>query len=218
MAALKVSKRSEIGTRKVQKLRKMGDIPGVIYGHGLDTQPVSLKKHDVELAILHGERVLELDVEGEKENVLIKEVQYDTFGHTILHVDLARVSLDERVEITVPIVLRGTPAGAKEGGVLTQTASDVSIECLVTAIPEEIRVSVNDMNINDVIHMTDLELPEGAKLVDDGEAVVCSVAVVAEEAEAPAEAEAEEAAEPEVIGEKPEEGEQPAEAEGKPEK
>ena len=213
MAVLKASKRSEIGSRKVQRLRKMGDIPCIIYGHGLDPQPVSLKKHDVELAILHGERVLELDVEGKKENVLIKEVQYDTFGHKILHMDLARVSLDERVEITVPIVLRGTPAGAKEGGVLTQTASDVTIECLVTAIPEEIRVTVNDMNINDVIHMQDLELPEGATLISDGDGVVCSVAVVAEEPEAPAEAEAEKAAEPEIIGEKPEEGEQPAETE-----
>lgn len=204
MAVLKASTRDELGTRKARRLRESGKIPAIIYGHGEAAQAVALHEHEVQLAIVHGQRLLEIDLGGAKENVLIKEVQYDTLGQEILHVDLTRVSLDERVEVTVPIVLRGTPAGAAEGGVLQQSAAEVRIECLVTAIPEEVRASVNDMGIGDALHMSDLELPEGAALLVEPDTVVCTVIVIAEEVEEAPEAEAE-AAEPEVLGEKKEE-------------
>lgn len=212
MAVLKAQKRPEAGTRRARALRKQGLIPGVIYGHGRKTQPITMAEHDVELAVFHGERLLEIELDGKKENALIKEVQYDTFGQEVLHVDLARVRLDERVEVTVPIVLRGTPAGVSEGGVLQQAANEVTLECLVSEIPEEIPLQVTDLNVGEAQYMRDLPLPEGAKLLSDGDAMVCSVIVIAEE-EAPPEAEEveEAAAEPEIIGEKPEEGEQEAE-------
>ncbi len=217
MARLEAKSRSETGTRKARTMRQEGKIPAVIYGHGIEAQPITLNTHEVELAILHGERFLEVDLDGKKQNALIKEVQYDTFGQDILHVDLARVSLHERVEVTVPIELRGTPAGVNEGGVLQQIAAEVGVECEVSAIPEEITVSVTEMNIGDSLSMKDLPLPAKTKLTDDPESVVCTVSIVTEE-ELPEEEEAaEEAAEPEVIGEKPEEeqpegeeGEQPA--------
>ncbi len=200
MALMKATKRDDVGTRKVQALRSEGLTPGVIYGHGQPTQPVTLNKHEVELAILHGERLLEIELEGQKQNVLIKEVQYDTFGQRVLHVDLARVDLDERVKVTVQIVLKGTPIGVSEqDGVLQQTASEVDVECAVRAIPEEITILVTGMNVGDRLTMGDVPLPEGATLLDDPDKAVANVTVLAEEEEAPAEAEA---AEPEVIGEK----------------
>jgi large subunit ribosomal protein L25 len=205
MARLKATKREALGTRKVRPLREQGKIPAVVYGHGEAAVPLTLDEHEIELALMHGERLLELDVDGEKQNCLFKEVQYDTFGQEVLHVDLARVSLDERVEVSVPIELRGTPVGAEEGGVLQQLAAEVQIECLVTAIPEEIRVSVNDMKIDDVIYMRDLPLPDGVELLDEPDSIVCSVSVVAEEEVEEAEVAEETAAEPEVIGAKPEE-------------
>jgi large subunit ribosomal protein L25 len=168
-----------------------------------------MSEHDVESAVFHGERLLEIELDGKKENVLIKEVQYDTFGQEVIHVDLARVRLDERVEVTVPILLRGTPAGVSEGGVLQQAANEVTLECLVSEIPEEIALQVTDLNVGDAQYMRDLPLAEGAKLLSDSDAMVCSVIVIAEE-EAPPEVEEgeEAAAEPEIIGEKPEEGEE----------
>jgi large subunit ribosomal protein L25 len=211
MALLKASRRKETGTRKVKPLRRKGLIPGVMYGHGRDTVSISLDKHDLAAALAHGERLLELDMGGTRQNVLVKEVQYDVFGQEILHVDLTRVELDERVKVTVPIALRGVPAGAADGGVLHQTAAQVAVECLVRAIPEEIRVQVNDMMIGDVLHMRDLPLPEGAKLVSDPDAIVCSITVITEAEVAPAAAEAA-PAEPEVITErKPAEEEEAAE-------
>lgn len=215
MAKLKATRRGGIGTRKARRLRAEGEIPGIIYGHGLEPAPVTLNEHDLGAVIQRSERLLEIDLDGTTENVLIKEVQYDTFGQEILHVDLSRVSLDERVEVTVPIVLRGTPAGAAEGGVLQKVAPEVTLECPVMAIPEEIRVSVVEMKIDDVMHMRDLPLPEGAKLTEDPDAVVCNISIVEEEvAEEPVE---EGGPEPEVIGEKKEEGEGETQPE-KPEK
>ena len=211
MAVLKVAKRDELGTRKVRRLRERGMIPGIIYGHGKKAQPITLSEHDVELAILHGERLLALNLDGKEQNVLIKDVQYDTFGHEVLHVDLTRVNLDERVEVTVPIVLKGTPEGVTaEDGVLAQIAPEVRIECTVQAIPEEINVMVTEMKVGDHLSMGELSLPEGAKLLGDPDAPVATVRVIVEFEAAPPEEE--EPSGPEVIGEK----EQP-EAEGESE-
>jgi len=210
MAVIKATERPELGTRKVRRLRAKGLIPAVVYGHGEQAQSITLNEHEVELAILHGERLLELDVDGKMQNVLIKDVQHDTFGHAVLHVDLTRVDLDERVEVTVPIVLKGTPIGVTdEDGMLQQTTTEVSVECPVRAIPDEIAVTVTGLRVGDTLNVSDLPLPDGAKILDDAETHVASVRVVAEEVEEEAVVEGT-GVEPEVIGEKPEEeGEEP---------
>lgn len=201
MAVLKATKRQKTGTRQVKHLRKQGQVPAIIYGHGLEPAAVALGLGELTLAVRHGERLLELDLDGKTENVLIKDVQYDHMQQDILHVDLARVNLDERVRVTVAILLRGVPAGATEGGVLSQVRNEAEIDCAVVAIPEDLRVSVAAMKIGDVLHMKDLPLPEGIKLVSDPETIVCTVSLVAEEAAAPAAAEGA-AAEPELVRER----------------
>lgn len=215
MAQLKANTRGEMGSRKARSMRAKGLVPAIIYGHGEATMPVSLELRDVETVIKHGDRLLELTVEGAIQNVLVKEVQYDSLGSDILHLDLARVRLDERVEVTVPIMLRGTAAGAADGGVLQQVASQVRIECLVTAIPDDIRASVAEMKLGDQLKMGNLPLPEGAKLLDDPDLIVATVSLIAEAEAAPAE---EGVAEPEVIGAKKEEEAEGEEAPAKPEK
>ena len=203
MAVLTANKRSEIGTRQARRLRAAGRLPGVVYGHGQPCVSLVVELHEIELAVHHGERLLEIELDGQKENVLIKDIQYDTFAQQILHVDFTRVSLDERVEVTVPIVLRGTAAGIDEGGFLQQMAQEVTLECVVTAIPDEIRLPVADMMIGHSRLMRDLPIPEEARLINDPEDIVCSLSVLAEEVE---EADVEkEAAQPEVIGERDEE-------------
>jgi len=203
MAVIKLTKREKLGTRASRRLREKNLIPGIIYGHGQENIPVSMPAHDIALAIQHGEHLIEAELDGKRENFLIKDVQYDYLGHEIIHVDLTRVSLHERVQVTVPIVLRGTPVGVEsEGGVLSQHLTELEIQCLVTNIPDELRVSVADMHVNDVLRVADLKLPEGVTTTEDPETVIASISVVEEEVEAPAEAEA---AEPEVISEKPRE-------------
>ncbi len=205
MAVLKISKREKLGTRQTRRLRLDNLVPAIVYGHGQENQAVSLSARDIELAVRHGEQLLKCELDGKEQNFLIKDMQYDYMGHTIIHVDLTRVNLDEQVDVTVPIVLRGVPVGVEsEDGALMQQLAELNIRCVVTNIPEELRVPVSEMHTGDVLRVADLELPEGVTTGDDPELAVASVSVVVEEVEAPAE-EAAEAPEPEVIGEKAEE-------------
>lgn len=207
---LKAEKRQSKGTRVSRKLRQQGLIPAIIYGHKEDTVAVQLNAHDLTMELQHHHRVLEVDLAGHRETCLVKDVQYDYLGEKILHVDLTRVSMDERVQVTVTLELRGTPAGVTEGGVLDQLLNEIELDCLVTEIPEVIKTKVNDLQIDQILTAGAIELPSGTKLVTEPDAPVATVRlkaeeVVEEEEIAPAE---EGTAEPEVIQrEKAEEGE-----------
>jgi len=193
--------REAMSKKANRRARQAGWLPGIIYGHKEEPVPVLLPMHDLELAVQHGAHILEVDLGEKREQVLLKEVQYDHLGSKMLHVDLTRVSLDERVEVTVQLVLRGTPKGVTEGGVLEQPLSDLTIECVVTQIPEVIRINVSELGVGEMLHVRDLELPEGVTALTDPETVVCLVRALGEEAEEEAAEEAEPgAAEPEVIG------------------
>ena len=201
--------RAELGSKKNRKLRQKGLVPGVVYGHKESIVPVTLPKKELSTHLARGAHVFDLAVDGKSETVLVKEVQYDHLGIEVIHVDFARVSLTEKVTVTVPIELKGTPKGEDEGGVLSQVMSDLEVECVVTDIPEAIRHNVSDMGLDAVLHVKELTLPPGVRPLADEDQVVATVSVVAEE-EAPADAGAESV--PEVIG-KTEEGAEAAAAE-----
>lgn len=210
-ANVTVQQRSELGSRANKRLRDKGFIPGVIYGHKEAVVPVTLPKKEVVNHLNHGAHVFDLALDGKSEKVLVKEVQYDHLGMEVLHVDFARVSLDERVEVTVPLELKGEPKGEADGGVLQQIVSELELECLVTEIPDVVRHNVSEMGLGDVLHIKDLNLPAGVKALQDEDLIVATVKEIQEET--PAEAEG--SAEPEVIGRKAEEGEEGAGAESK---
>lgn len=213
--AMEIVKREKLGTRHSNALRTQGLVPAIVYGHGQENLPVALPGHDIGLAVRHGEHLVKGRIDGGEQNFLIKAVQYDHLGSEILHVDLTRVSLDERVEVTVPIVLRGTPIGVSaENGVLTQHQAQVRLECVVTEIPDEIRVPVGGLHVNDVVRVRDLLLPPNVKAMADPETLVASVSVLAEEVVAPVAEPV--VGEPEVIGAKKEDG--PEAEEEKPKK
>ena len=205
--------RPELGSRANKRLRDAGLLPGVIYGHKEAVVPVTLPKKELLGHLSHGAHLFELSLDGKRESVLVKDVQYDHLGMDVLHVDFARVSLDERVEVTVPIELKGTPKGEEEGGVLQQMLNDLEIECLVTDIPDAIRVTVDHLGVDDELRVKDIQLPAGVRALQDEDLIVAAVKTVEEEAGAPA-AEAD-TAEPEIIGRKPEDAEGAEGAEAK---
>jgi len=207
--------RPELGSRANKRLRDRGLVPGVVYGHKEAVVPVTLPKKELVGHLNHGAHVFDLALDGRSEKVLVKEVQYDHLGIEVIHVDFARVSLDEKVEVTVPLEFKGTPKGEADGGVLQQLISDLEIECLVTDIPTSIRVNVADLGVDDVLHVSDLQLPPGVRPLQDADLLVATVKIIEEEEAAPAAAAAEGAAEPEIIGRKPGEGEEAAAAEEK---
>jgi large subunit ribosomal protein L25 len=200
--------RPELGSRANKRLRDRGLVPGVVYGHKEAVVPVTLPKKELVGHLNHGAHVFDLALDGRSEKVLVKEVQYDHLGIEVIHVDFARVSLDEKVEVTVPLEFKGTPKGEADGGVLQQLISDLEVECLVTDIPASIRVNVADLGVDDVLHVSDLQLPAGVRPLQDADLLVATVKIIEEEEAAPAAAAPEGAAEPEVIGRKPEEGEE----------
>jgi large subunit ribosomal protein L25 len=206
---LSVKPRSERGSRANKRLRDGGFLPGVIYGHKEAVIPITLPRRELVHHLAHGAHVFDLEIEGRSEKVLVKEVQYDHLGTNVLHVDFTRVRADERVEVTVPLELKGTPKGEEDGGVLQQIIAELEIECLVLEIPDVIRHNVSEMKLNDVLHIRDIQLPPGVRCLQDGELIVATVKEVHEAVIAPEAAE-EAAAEPELIGRKP--AEEPAEA------
>lgn len=198
--------RSELGSRANKKLRDAGFVPAVVYGHKEAVIPLTLPRKEVAGYLARGTHVFDLNFEGRSEKVLVKEVQYDHLGLELVHVDFARVSLDEKVQVTIKLELRGTPKGEADGGVLQQIISELEIECLVLEIPELVRHSVAEMALNDVLHIRDLKLPEGVRCLQDGDLIVATVKEVQEVV--PVETAEAGAAEPEVIGRKAaEEGE-----------
>ncbi|MGH7177803.1 MAG: 50S ribosomal protein L25 [Tepidisphaeraceae bacterium] len=212
-AQVNATLRDQLGSRANKRLRDAGHLPGVIYGHKEAVVPVTLPKKEVVNHLSHGAHLFDLTLDGKSQKVLVKEVQFDHLGKEVIHVDFARVSLDEKVEVTVPLELKGTPKGEEDGGVLQQIIAELQIECLVTDIPDRVLHNVADMEKDSVLHISDLKLPPGVKCLQDGELIVATVKEIKEEEVAPVPVEGE-SAEPEVIGRKAEEPEEAAAPEG----
>jgi large subunit ribosomal protein L25 len=188
--------REKLGTRTTRRLRAAGKLPGVIYGHNEKNLSVSVPAKPFNESLAKGAHVFELGLGSTKENVLVKDVQFDHLGMHIIHVDFARVDLNERVTVNVSIELKGQSKGEKAGGVLTQTLNEVEIECVVTEIPGEIVYDISGLELDKPLHVSELKLPAGVKMVTDGEFIVAVVRLITEDDSASAE---EGANEPEVI-------------------
>lgn len=206
--AIKAKKRTALGSRANARLRKTGAIPGVIYGHKQDNLSVEFGGKELLAHISHGAHVFNIDIEGKTESVLIKDAQFCPLGVSLLHVDFSRVDLNERVTVRVSIELKGEAKGEKDGAVLQQILSELEIECVVTEIPDAIYVDVSDMGKDSALHVSDIKLPAGTKVLNDATQLVAKCEEIVEHVDAAATAEG--AAEPEVIGKKKED-ETPAE-------
>ena len=195
-------RREETGSSAARRLRQSNKIPCVLYGHGEEVIPLALAADSADELLHGGHQVITLDHDGNQDAVLVKDVQHDTWGQAVLHIDFARVSLDETVTVVVEIVGHGQPKAVLSGGILEQPLHSVEIECKANAIPAEIRVETGELELGAMIHVRELPIPEGARAVSEPDAVVFALhearkveEVVSEEA--PAE---EAAAEPELIG------------------
>jgi large subunit ribosomal protein L25 len=206
---LHVEVRRERGSRAARKLRQAGQIPAVLYGHGQEVVPLSLRHEEIEAAVRHRAHLVSLEG-GVTESALIQSIQWDTFGVEILHADFYRVTKGEKHEAVVAIMLRGEAPGSKQGGVVQQLLHEVEIMCPVELIPDMFEVSVNDLQLHQEFTAGQLKLPEGASLITSADEVVvhcvdaARMAAAAEESALPEG----EVAEPEVIGRKKEETEE----------
>ena len=198
---LKADPRTTKGSASSRQLRRQGKVPGILYGHGQEVVMLSLPGDALRHTLETGRRLVTLRLGDRQERALVKEVQFDTWGQEILHVDFGRVALDETVTVEVEVVSHGTPKAALSGGVLEQPLRRVRVECKADAIPDHIRVEVERMDLNDKIQVKDLPVPPGVKITEDPDAIVFIVKETREEEVVVAAPAAEAAsAEPEVIG------------------
>ncbi len=197
IAKLTVHARTTTGTRAAKRLRKGGMIPAVVYGHKEPVVQIAIDAIELNRAIrvLHA-RTFRLEINGKTDTVLIKELQWDHLGSTMVHVDFERRDMTEKVKVAVPIELRNSPK-TMGGGVLDQPLHRINVECPFGNIPEAVRIDILGLTIGHPIHVRELVLPEGVIALDPPEMVVVQIKMAGAE---PAEAsEAAEGSEPEVV-------------------
>lgn len=209
---LKAQTRKERGKKRNAELRKQGNIPAIVYGHKKDPQSLTMNEHDFVEVLHHGKKLMDIEVDGKPEKLLLKEVQYDHLGRKVIHVDLIRVDLSEKVKVEVPLIFKGVAFGTTEGGVVEEHLTKLEIECTVTEIPDSIDVNIKGLKLNDSLFVKDIVLPPNTKLISDPELLVIACKEPVEIVEPTVEAAALEPTSPEVITErKPKEGEEGAE-------
>lgn len=188
---LNVELRTRTGKGISRELRRSGMIPGVVYGKGMEAVPVTLNPKEL-FAAIAGEgghnNLITLKGEGGLNGnvVIVADVERDPLKGSLRHVDLHKINLEEKVRIQVAVAIVGTAIGVKNGGLLDVAMHSLHVECLPTQIPEHIDVDVTDLAIGHSIHIGELNLPAGIKVVEDSRASVVSVLGKAKEEAAPA--------------------------------
>ncbi len=200
-ASLSASLRHDTGKGVARKLRQNGDIPGVIYGHGREPQSLTVNAREFDRLVSRvqaASTIIELDLGGTVARSLIREIQRHPFKKQVMHVDFQEVVAGEAIALKCPIMYTGTPYGVRvDGGILDQIMHELYIEALPTAIPDHITVDVTDLHAGKSMHVSDIVLPAGVRVLDDEGTTVC---IVAPPKTAPVETVDEETgAEPEVI-------------------
>jgi len=178
---LKGKVRERTGSRYARRARAAGGLPAVVYGHKEEPVSVTLEAHEAILHFHKGERVFQLELEGQadSETVLLRDLQFDHLGTNIVHADLARVDLNERVNVTVPVQLVGVGEckGLKSSGAtLMHPVTTLDLECAVTRLPEHVDVDIRDLDMGGTIHVKDVKLPfDTMKMLSDPDGVVAHI-------------------------------------------
>jgi len=223
-ASLTAKPRSDTGKGVARKLRAAGEVPGVIYGHGREPQPLTVNAREFKrLAdrIRITSTVIELALDGKVAKTLIRELQRNPLNREPLHIDFQELVAGEKVDVSVPLRFVGTPEGVKTGGgILEEVMHQIEVRVDPSNIPDHIDVDVTALTIGHGLHISDIQLPAGVEVLDDPENTIATVTPPkAEEEVAPVAVEGalvapEAAPEPELIR-KPKAGEEEGEEEEK---
>lgn len=187
--SLAVEIREGRGKGAARKLREQGCVPAVLYGHGKQNVSLSLESQALEKLLSESDAGVNtlIDLSGAKEVqgriVLVKALQRHPVRGSLVHADLFEVDPDEKIHVTVPINIEGTPAGLKFGGLLEHTIREVDLLCLPTAIPDSLDLDGSHLDIGDALHISDLVLPEGTEISLEPTLAIAHVALpkIAEE-------------------------------------
>lgn len=180
---LAVESRDATGKGVARRLRAQGLAPGVVYGGGREATPITVdaKKFERLLETSHGGINTLIDLEGSSaaagRTVIAKDLQREAIRGHIMHIDFYEIDLQEKIEVSVPVHLDGTPQGVVLGGVLDQQLREVDLLCLPGAIPDDLRADVTHLELGDSIHVSELVTAEGVEILTDAELPLATVLV-----------------------------------------
>lgn len=204
--------REGIGVKgALSQIRAEKKVPAVVYGGHKEPASITVAVKDLEKIMKAGKNTLvEMNLNGAQELVLVKEVQFHAVTDKPIHADFQRVSMKDKMDVVVPLKLEGTPADvAQYGAIIEHILREIEVRALVSAIPHEIVVDITPMTINKGILAGDITLPKGVELITDAQAPVVHLAIPKDDTPAPAPAADAAAAQPEsssTKGKKDEEG------------
>jgi large subunit ribosomal protein L25 len=179
---LEVSDRTKLKTKGVKSLRRKGLIPAVLYYAGEKNVNIEIDKSILFRAMQSGQRIFEIEQEGESQFTMIKQVQYHPVTDEVIHLDLMRVRRSEKMTSTVPLVLVGDAKGVKEGGLLSQSINQLEINCFPTDVPEQIELNVENLELNSSMSISDIKLEnDDIEIVTDKEVNVVNISQLVEE-------------------------------------
>jgi large subunit ribosomal protein L25 len=188
--SLAATVREGLGKQKVVKLRQHGEIPAVLYGEGKENEHLTLDAHELQLLFLKGaaSKLISLKIKkGKKEeqqHVLVKDFQKHPVKGNVIHVDFLRVAMDREVTVKTPVHLVNEEKRAHDGAVLELVLHELEVSCLPVNIPARISVDVRSLAMGSGIHVKDLVLPEGVKVLNSPEETVVMAATPTAGAEA----------------------------------
>ena len=181
---LEIANRTETRSKGSKKIRRQGLIPGVLYYSGEENVNICIQKSILFHAMQSGQRIFEIDQDGESQYTMIKQLQYHPVTDEIIHVDLMRVRRSEKITISIPLLLIGNPAGVNEGGVLSQSLNQIEISCYPTDVPENIELDIENLGLNEARSVSDLTIDaEDVEIVTDSSLNIVSITPPAAEEE-----------------------------------
>ena len=199
---LEANERKSISKSSRSDLRKNGRVPGIYYSKHSNPIPIDVLERTINpLVFTSKTHLISLKLEGHEElECIIRDVQFDPGTDRVIHIDLLGLTKGEKLQLEIPVQLKGTAVGIKEGGVLQHFLHKLDIECLPKDIPEHIEVDISALQIGDSIHIRDISMPDIEILNSEDSMIVMVSHQKVKEEEPATEEVVEEAAEPEVIG------------------
>ena len=172
-----INKRDNTRKKAVKQLRKNNNIPGVYYSpSSKESSLFYISQGEYHEAVKSGARIFNINVDGKKQTVLFKSIQYHPVTEKVLHIDLYGIRMDKPVNIKIPVQLTGSPIGViEEGGVLNQASNEIEIQCLPADIPEFVETNISELNLGDSINVGSIDLDENITLVTSEDTVLASV-------------------------------------------
>ena len=176
---------------ELNQFRVDGKIPAVVYGGGKAASNLFVYAHEYEKALksITGSTIITLNVEGKKINAFVKDHQRHAVDKNLLHIDFLEVQEGKKLHAHVRLILKGTPIGVTEGGILENPAHEIEVECDPSVLPERIEVDISSLGVNHAFHVRDLEEIKDVKVLSSPDMVIAIVKYAREEVvEKPAEA------------------------------